>query len=444
MRLAVLVLPVLLGAQAPSVPYDPNDPDGLVVSPNGRYRHAWKRQGVWIEGRLSNPFGRPLAGIPAATAGEIQQMNATLSALAAILKATPEGSQRIGYFMKESRLFSYVHPPDLPSGFAAARLPLRFSCGFFPFYNTDTLRNGVWVADRGGETESVYFEFNLLPGKLRSNVIAKEERGPNLNPIEFYPRPDLSVTYRGFPVADGQDLILTRGGRDPWIAVPYGRALKAALPEYEKDRDTAERRLADLKKAEAETLSPAYEQQMRDHLEKTSGSLRTQNPAKWQGRVASMERELAYNREKASREANPQRDQNGNWYWHPIDAYADASRRLASMTAEEASRPACFEEVPGEQGRYAMRGHVRAAGSGGGTCRELVMDNYGYFDPKLGRAAAQILVVRSLGRCAKVVEGRLVGPSMPAKMQLPPQGCYRHVPIWEQMDWERVRALLAP
>lgn len=76
-------------------------------------------------------------------------------------------------------------------------------------------------------------------------------------------------------------------------------------------------------------------------------------------------------------------------------------------------------------------------------CREIVMDNHGYFDQKLPRSAPQILLVRSLGRCAKVVNGQLVGPK-PVKSIFPPQGCYRHVPIWEAMDWDKVAGLLAP
>jgi hypothetical protein len=36
-----------------------------------------------------------------------------------------------------------------------------------------------------------------------------------------------------------------------------------------------------------------------------------------------------------------------------------------------------------------------------------------------------------------------VGPK-PVKSIIPPQGCFRHVPIWEAMDWEKAAALLAP
>jgi len=236
--------------------------------------------------------------------------------------------------------------------------------------------------------------------------------------------------------------VIVRGGRDPWLAVPLGRALKAAMPAYEKDRATAESRLADLKKKEAETLTLEYEQKMRDHLEKYSGEFRKQNPAKWEVRLAGMERELVYNREKARKDANPQRDKEGKWYWNPIDAHADASRRLAAMTPEDTAKPACFVEAVNEQGRYSIPGKVLPAGTDP-QCREIVTDNYSYFDSKLPRTSPQIMLVRTFGRCAKVVDGKLVGPK-PVKSIIPPQGCYRHVPMWEAADWGKVSALLAP
>lgn len=71
------------------------------------------------------------------------------------------------------------------------------------------------------------------------------------------------------------------------------------------------------------------------------------------------------------------------------------------------------------------------------------MDNYGYFDPELPRSAPQILLVRSLGRCAKVVNGQLVAPK-PVRSIFPPQGCYRHVPIWEAMEWDKAAGSRAP
>lgn len=442
--LGLSALPVFLFAQAPlaNPPYDPNDPEGIVMYPNGTGRYAWKRKGTWtLFGPLANPTGT-VKGVPPVTAADTQRMNATLDSLSALLRVTPEGGSPVGWFMRESRTYGYVTPYETPPGFEAARHPVIFSTGFFPFYIADTLKNGVFVPDKGGETQSVYFYFNRLPGKYKQRTVAQEPRA-DAAPVEFYTRPDTRTTYAGYPVVDGEDLMIVRGGRDPWKAVPYGRALKAAMAEYEKDRLTADQRLAGLKKKEAETLTPEYEQAMRDHLEKYSGQFRTTDPKKWKGRLEGMERELAYNREKAKKEANPQRDKDGNWYWHPVDAHAGAARRLAALTPEEAAKPACFLEATGEQGRYAIPGKILTLGSDP-NCREIVTDNFAYFDPKLPRTAPQILLVRSLGRCAKVVDGRLAGPPPETGRLSPPQGCYRHVPIWEALDWPKVAALLAP
>jgi len=90
-----------------------------------------------------------------------------------------------------------------------------------------------------------------------------------------------------------------------------------------------------------------------------------------------------------------------------------------------------------------MSGDILPAGADA-RCKEVVMDNYAYFDPQLPRSAPQILLVRSFGRCAKVVNGKLVGPKPEASPYFPPQGCYRHVPMWEALDWSKVAALLAP
>ncbi len=438
----LLLISALAQARSPSAnpQYDLNDPEGMVRHENGWSRFAWKRKGTWTATPLHNPFGRT-PGATAATPAELKQMTAALDALSALLRATPEGGDPRGYFMKESRTYEHFNFETLPPGIQGARQPVIYSTGYFPFYIADTLKNGNWVQDAGGETESVYFYFNRLPERTENTAVAKEILA-NGERLEFYLRPDLSVKYMGFPVVDGQVLMITRGGRDPWAAVPYGRALKAAMGEYEKDLATAQKRLEELKQKEAGTQLPAYEKQMRDQLEKYYGSLRTSSPAKWTSRLTAMERELAYNRELARKQANPQRDGEGNWYWHPLDVHADAKRRLESMTAEEAARPAGFLKAENEQGRYAIQGKILPTGADP-RCRELAMTNYAYFDPKLPRTAPQILLVRNLGRCAKVVNGKLEGPQRRPSI-FPPQGCHRHVPIWEAMDWAKVAALLAP
>ncbi|MBI4891494.1 MAG: hypothetical protein HY821_12780 [Acidobacteria bacterium] len=412
--LLALLLSLAALAQTGRPPYDPNDPEGLVLWPNGQGRFAWKRAGHWkIERFPAAPDRQPAA--------------ATLDALSALLRATPEGSQPVGWWMLESRRLEAQDP-------ALGRAPWRFSSGFYPFYIEDILRNGKFVQATGGETESVYFEFNLLPGRIGRPVIATESGG-----VEFYLRPRATATFAGFPLIEGQDLLIARSGRDPWSPVSYGRALKAALPQYEKDAATAAQRLAGLKKENEETQSAAFEQKMRDQFERNYGALRTSNPNRYQTRLATLEKEIVYYRQLGELRANPQRDKDGNWYWNPVDALEDARRRLASLSPQDAARPACFTPAQGRDGRYAMPGAIQI--SGAPNCEDLAADNLGYFDPALGRASAQLLLVRSIGRCATVAGGRLVGNQYPPRSS-PPQGCLRHVPIWEAMDWQRVGALV--
>lgn len=418
-------------------PYDPNDPEGLVEYPNKTGRYVWKRKGPWTVAPLS-----PRAGGTAVAPATRQAMNSTLDKLSVLLRATPEGSSLMGWFMKEPRSYYLANPYDLPAGLTPAGLPIRFEAGFYPFYLADDLRNGTYVQVKGGETQGVYFVFNQLPGPQGQAVILRENNGDRA-PVEFFTRPSGRTTFGGYPVLDGQELMITRAGRDPYAPVPYGRALRAALPELEKDKASAERRLAGLKQKEAETMAPAYEQAMRDHFEKQSGAFRTTNPKKYSDRQQSMERELVYNREKARQEANPQRDEAGNWYWQPLEALADAQRRLAGLTAADETAPACFQPAMKEQGRYALRGRILPAGSAP-DCEPLVMQNYAYFDAKLPRHVPQILLVRTFGRCFQVAGEQLMPYPLPVNSLVPPQGCFRHVAMWQGLDWGQVAGLLAP
>ena len=97
MRRLTLVLALLTIAAAVSAQYPkraptfaPDDTEGLVVSPNPRIRHAWKRKVFW---KVSPEPGRgTFKLISAQTAAERAQMNATLDLLTALLKATPNGA----------------------------------------------------------------------------------------------------------------------------------------------------------------------------------------------------------------------------------------------------------------------------------------------------------------------------------------------------------------
>lgn len=437
-----MMLVYVLYSQPRSGPpsFAPTDTEGLIMSPNPSIRHAWKRKVFWKASPGAPPGSDPR--VPPPSPAERQQMSRLLDTLTALLKATPEGSQGEGFWVNESRTPWRIDVSEPPRRLVGGQFPLISEVGLFPHHHEDILDRAGWRLSVAGETESVYYEFNRLPGRLNQKVIASEDRGPDAPPLEFYLRPRETARWKGLPIYDGQILVVARAGRELWAPVTVGRVLKAALPLYRKDRDTAEARLADLRKKNEEIQAPAYEQKMRETFEKNNGSLRTTRPSNYQARLRSMEHELKYNRERASAEANPQRNAQGSWYWDPVDAYAEAAKRLETLAPAEAAKPACFAEAKGAQGRYSISGAILAAGSAP-ECLEIVQTNWEYFDLKLPRTAPQLLVIRDWGRCVNVDGDRLISRPV-LRWDAPPQGCVRHAQMWRELDWTRFSALVQP
>jgi hypothetical protein len=423
------------------------DTEGLVMSPNPRIRYAWKRRVFFRKGAAQV---HALRGSVPPSAAEFAAVTRTMDAISALLQATPEGSRGEGFWVNESRHI-YPQPPyEIPAKAPPASWPLRFSVGFFPFYHEDILEAaGKWRLSVAGETESAYFEMNFLPGRLRQDLIASEDLGRDLAPVEFYPRPKETARVAGWPVYDGQELVMARAGRDPWAPAPIGRVLRAAMPKFEEDRASAERRLEGYRKALAEASDPERERREWERFEKENGPLRTSRPGNYELRKRNLENYLKLTREQAAAAADPKRDAKGAWYLNPLDAAAEAKRRMEALTPAEAAQPACYLPAEGQdkEGRYQMRGRILAAAGAPPGCLPLVMNNPDYFDRKLGRAAVQILVLRDFGRCAQVVEGRIVWPGWNAVYRPggpPPHGCYRQALMWKDLDWAKLAALMAP
>ena len=81
----------------------------------------------------------------------------------------------------------------------------------------------------------------------------------------------------------------------------------------EKDRKTADDRLAGYETALETVMSPAWEAQKRETFEKQNGELRTSRPSNYGARLRSLEHELTVTRQDAQAKANPQRDAKGAW-----------------------------------------------------------------------------------------------------------------------------------
>ena len=443
--LLLLVTLVPASAQRRTGPptFEPGDTEGLVVSPNPRIRHAWKRKVFWT---ISIQPGRgTFKLIPPQTVAERAQMTGTLEALSALLKATPNGSQGEGFWVKDSRVLDYFDPFVWPEKTPLGRVPLIFTASYYPLRHEDVETNGKWRLSVGGETEGAFFEFNRLPEDRQATHVASEPR-PGDRPAEvFYLRPRVTATWQGLSVYEDNYLLVTRAGRDPWAPVPLARALKAAMSALEKDRKTAEDRLAGYTQKLAEVMAPEWEAQKREAFEKQNGELRTSRPSNYAARQRSLENEITVLRQEAQANAKPQKDARGQWYWSAIDAHEDAMQRLAALSPDEANGPACFVPLPSGQagnGRYAMTGTIVAEASAPG-CRQIVRTNRDYFDLSLPRTNPQILFVSDFGRCVRVAGDQLTSRPID-RWDSPPQGCVQHAQMWREVDWTKIAALVTP
>lgn len=440
---AILVATVSAQRRTGPPTFEPGDTEGLVTSPNPRVRHAWKRKVFWS---ISVQPGRgTFRLIPPQTAAERAAMTTTLDALANILKATPNGSNGEGFWVKDSRTLDYFDPFVLPEKTPLGKYPLTFTAGYYPFRHEDVETNGKWQLSLAGETEGAYFEFNRLPEALGTTQVVTEARPGDRPPEPFYVRPRVTATWQGIPVYEQKAAIVTRAGRDPWVAVPLARVLKASLGALEKDRKSAEDRLAGYKKTLDDVMAPEWERQKRDTFEKQNGELRTSRPSNYAARLRSLENEITVMRADATTNANPRKDARGLWYWSPIEAHDEAVRTLAALSPDEANAPACFVELTDAErsnGRYTMTGNVVAESSRPG-CRQIVRTNWDYFDLSLPRTTPQILFVSDFGRCVIVSGDRLVSRPID-RWDSPPQGCVQHAQMWREADWAKIAALVRP
>jgi hypothetical protein len=438
-------------AERPIAPpvFGPDNPEGLIFAGvRTEVRHAWKRPVAWRQTIHLPPPSNP--SVPRMNASEQAEIVRTLDALVAVLKATPTGSRGEGFWVNDSRTLGFVDWLLTPPGAAPARWPLEHASRLFPFYHEDLLPpGGPWRLSRSGETESVGFEFNRLPGSLRQGLIVSEPAVGERVPVDLYLRPRQTATFADLPVYENELLVVTRRGRDPWAPVALGRALAATQARYQKDRENAERRLADLRRKNDEIQAPAWEQAERERFEKNNGALRESRPSNYAARLNSLEHYIRFTRQQAAAAAQPQRDAAGSWYWNPVDALDAAERLRAGLSPAQAAQPACWAEAGSApradggrpaDGRNEMRGDFVPPGTPG--CRELVQTNPAYFDLALSRAAPQILIV-GVGRCTKMQDGRIEQPA-PTRFDAPPQGCFRHRAMWAEADWRAIAGLVVP
>jgi hypothetical protein len=398
MRVPAILLMALAASAQP-----PEGPDGIVATgPNQRF--LTRKAGFW------QPWDYA-GGRSGATPAEAKIIDANLKRIFAVLMETPAAARPVGYYGL----------PDAGWNSDGKTAPLRQSLGIYPFDLVENKKDGAWKLDTHGETESIYYTLNRLDQIERAGTLVGEDAA------HIYTKPRPKSVMGGFPIYS-DTLYISRPGRELWKPVSVERALKAALPRYRQDQQSAEQRRTMNQKTLEQVRSPEFEQKEMANFEKEWGKLQTTDSRNYENRRQSRLAWIARQRQQAESPANPPRGAKESfWYWNPLDALADANARLASMTPQERQSPACLEIAANKDGRYEIKGRIVAIAT---ACEPLVETNPDYFDRTLPRTAAQLLTVDNVTRC------------LPARPSQWPGGCAAHLKMWEQLDWQKLAAVL--
>lgn len=416
----------------------PEGPDGIVYKEG----YTVSRFAVLRKGKL-NPWqfkGYPGNGGQRVTLApaELAQVEANLKKIAALVEATPYAQSLTGWYADRSAGWINTRFPE--EGMPLNRLPVRAYYGFYPFHLMDIKKkvNGVeeWAPDWRQETASIHYYVNPeITGPPGSLILHKDHEDGGTT--RFYADPQPETAFHGHPVYDGT-LVIGRKGRALFRPVSLERALTHFLPLYERDRKTAEDRLAELKRKQQEVESPEFARQALEEFEKEYGRLKASSPRDYEFRLKVRNDWVARQRSEARAAANlAEGSAEGVWYWKPVRAHEEM-QRLGQ--AGGLDRHACFERVPDADALYSTKGYLRAAGSSA-SCKAVMEVNPGYWDAKLPRTAAQLITLWQVSRCLDTSKNP--PPPLPDDPVIP-HGCNVHVKIWEQLDWKALEALLAP
>jgi len=237
----------------------------------------------------------------------------------------------------------------------------------------------------------------------------------------------------------GDTLFIARPGRDLFRQITVERALKAALALSAKNRESAERQVASTRQYGSQFNGNEYEQKELAAFEKAFGYLRATDLKDYEERKRQwMAPVLRQRKETEARSAAPSRgDGHSQQYFDAVDTFAATQRRLAALSPEEASAPACYvaSSTPGRS--FVAPGQIRR-GNGGAGCVPLVETNPAYYDRTLPRSAAQLITLTSVTRCAEFRGGRVVSTSRNTYAG----GCLVHAQMWQELNWQRLAELL--
>lgn len=338
----------------------------------------------------------------AARSPDLGAVDASLRALAAILKQSPGFAAPIGFSAQASGGldFDSFRPgqPDLKT------LPIASTLLFGAFGIAEYTRNGKTVRDDSGETTMLIFSVNSL-----TTPIFQAQPIPEFEPLETDvtrladPQPDVL----GMPrYAD--TIVLKKNPAPIWTPVPLGEALSLAIRGIEARLTESRDVVARIQKSRDEITDPAQRaKRLADY--KLAASLSKDPKAleslmKGEDGLQTLLAPLAKDIADATARANAIEREN-----------EEAKNTLAGLPAAKRAAPAC----------YATRESVslsRFQSEPRPGCVALVRPNWKLFNPALPRSAPQVLAITHF-------EGCLLPQNLPH-----PGGCVANKKLLETMD----------
>ena len=391
--LATLAAPVMPAAQ---VRYRVNDP--------GRWR-PWQFTAVASARRDRS-----------ATAAEVQAFEARLLELGQILRRAPVVAQPVGFVVgAHGDLAGYsATAPGQPTG---RTLPLAGGFGFGAFSLFERDSGGKVVREEGIATELLYFEVNQIQA---ANYSASKptEWGPL--DTEAFIEPSIGAAFAGHP-RTGEVFVIRKNPKPLWVPFSLGDAVQPVLTLR---RDEFEHRRADYDKQVAEFVAwqtPAARAARRADWQKSAGLM--PNGAEFLTNMESSDRAI----EVATRDRLAPAGPEAKSVTAAERAFREAEASLAALSAEARAAASCYDaSAP------ALSARFRAVAGAPPSCRPLVRPNWDYFDPKLPRAAPQVVMLGLFTRCL----------SAEAMKETNPSGCVINRKLVETLDWDAVRAWL--
>jgi hypothetical protein len=238
--------------------------------------------------------------------------------------------------------------------------------------------------------------------------------------------------YKGLRFYRMHDLIaVTRDGALTMRPVPVSRFLPVYLDAKRKAAASAEDRLASAKRAYESVTSPEAEAKHQKEI----AAARSGTNADQEVRRLEKIRQRRIEDAKAEMTLNPANPKH-KWYFAPRQDLADAEALASSLTGEGRKAPACITGNTWD----AQVSDYQLVADGTSGCHRIVEPNLGLFDNTLPRTAIQLIVVKGVAHCEKLLnEGT---PDMRMLERMDAGGCQGTVKLADQLDWQKLVALI--